>query len=321
MSRILVVLAAVAAFVCAGDARAQTRVTLKSAAAGSSYYMMTVQLGEMLRAATNGAITATVEESQGSVQNVREAPRRPGNFVFTSPPGLVRDAQSGREPFRAESGYGDIRTLFVMPPITMHFVVRGDSGINNLTDLVGRTFVAGGRGTFTERQTMSLFRLLGIDSQVRIADVELNAAVNAMRNRQIDGFATGSTHPTSHVQELSATSSIRLLSLTPEQIQRVIAADPTVSQVTIAPGTYPNQTAEVVTFGLPVGAYTTTRMDEQAAYEITRIFWTRAPEMARQNPWWGAVAPRDAITLGVRLHPGAVRYYSEAGIAVPAELR
>src|SRR5690349_11077490 len=95
-------------------AHAQTRVTLKAATAGSSYYMMTVQLGEVLRAATNGAITATIEESQGSVQNVREAPRRPGNFVFTSPPGLVRDAQAGREPFRAEPGYADIRTLFVM---------------------------------------------------------------------------------------------------------------------------------------------------------------------------------------------------------------
>ena len=321
MVRWVTVLAALAMLVCGGSADAQTRVTLKSAAAGSSYYMMTVQLGEMLRGATNGGMTATVEESQGSVQNVRDAPRRPGNFVFTSPPSLVRDAQAGREPFRAEQGYADIRTLFVMPPITMHFVVRGDSGVSNLAELAGRSFVAGGRGTFTERQTLALFRLLGIESQVRIVDVELNAAVNAMRNRQIDGFATGSTHPTSHIQELAATTSIRLLSLTPEQIQRVVSADPSVSQVTIAAGTYPNQTADVMTFGLPVGAYTTTRMDDQTAYDITRIFWSRAAEMARQNAWWGAVAPRDAVSLGVRLHPGAVRYYTEAGIAVPAELR
>lgn len=301
----------------AANAGAQTRVTLKSASAGSSYYMMTVQLGEMLRAATNGSITATVEESQGSVQNVREAPRRPGNFVFTSPPGLVRDAQAGREPFRAEPGYGDIRTLFVMPPITMHFVVRSDGGINSLADLAGRSFVAGGRGTFTERQTMAVFRLLNLEGQVRIADVELNAAVAAMRNRQIDGFATGSTHPTSHVQELAATMPIRILSVTPDQLQRIVAADPTVSPVTIAAGTYPNQTADVATFGLPVGAYTTTRMDEATAYEVTRIFWSRAAELARQNPWWAAVAPQQAVALGVPLHPGAARYYTEAGIPVP----
>jgi TRAP transporter TAXI family solute receptor len=153
---------------------------------------------------------------------------------------------------------------------------------------------------------------------VRIADVELNAAVAAMRNRQIDGFATGSTHPTSHVQELAATMSIRLLSVTPEQLQRIVAADPTVSPVTIAAGTYPNQTADVATFGLPVGAYATTRMDEATAYEITRIFWSRAAELARQQPWWAAVAPQQAVALGVPLHPGAARYYAEAGIQVPA---
>jgi TRAP transporter TAXI family solute receptor len=302
-------------------AHAQTRVTLKSATAGSSYYMMTVQLGEVLRAATNGAITATVEESQGSVQNVREAPRRSGNYVFTSPPGLVRDAQAGREPFRVDPGYAEIRTLFVMPPITMHFVVRADTGVASIMDLAGHSFVAGGRGTFTERETLALFRLLGLESRVRVVDIELNAAVAAMHNRQIDGFATGSTHPTSQVQELAATMGVRLLSLTSEQIAAVTAADATVAPVTIAAGTYPGQTADVATFGLPVGAYATTRMDEATAYEITRVFWARAGELARQNAWWAAVAPAQVATLGIRLHPGAARYYAEAGIAIPTELR
>jgi TRAP transporter TAXI family solute receptor len=307
--------------IAAPAADAQTRVTLKSATAGSSYYMMTVQLGEVLRGATNGAITATIEESQGSVQNVREAPRRPGNFVFTSPPGLVRDAQAGREPFRADPGYGEIRTLFVMPPITMHFVVRNDAGIASIMDLAGHSFVAGGRGTFTERETLALFRLLGLEGRVRVVDIELNAAVAAMHNRQIDGFATGSTHPTSQVQELAATMGVRLLSLTQEQIAAVIAADATVAPVTIAAGTYPGQGADVATFGLPVGAYATTRMEEQTAYDITRIFWARAGELARQNAWWGAVAPAQVAALGIRLHPGAARYYAEAGVAIPPDLR
>lgn len=313
---------AVALFAMPAGAMAQTRVTLKAAAAGSSYYVMTVQLGEMLRAATNGQIVATIEESQGSVQNVREAPRRTGNYVFTSPPSLIHDAIAARAPFQpADPGYAEIRTLFVMPPITMHFVVRADTGINSLADLAGRSFVAGGRGTFTERQSMALFRLLGIENQVRTVDIELNGALAAMRNRQVDGLASGSTHPTAQVQELATSIDVRLLSLTEEQLRRVIEADPGVSPVTIAPNTYRGQTAPVRTFGLPVGAYTTTRMDDATAYEITRVFWTRAAEMGRQNPWWTAVSREQAIALGVRLHPGAARYYREAGLEIPAALR
>ena len=80
----------VAAASAAGAVQAQTRVTLKSATAGSSYYLMMVQLGEALKTASSGELSPTIEESQGSVQNVKEAARRPGNFLFTTPPGLVR---------------------------------------------------------------------------------------------------------------------------------------------------------------------------------------------------------------------------------------
>lgn len=319
MLRIISALAMIVALTW-GSAQAQTRVTLKSATAGSSYYVMMVQLGEVLRASTDGRITATIEESQGSVQNVKEAPRRAGNFLFTTPPSLVRDAQAGKAPFAGETGHDAVRTLFVMPPVTMHWIVRGDAGIKDLTDLAGKKFIPGGRGTFTQRQSAAVFRLLGIEGKVEMPDIELNAAVGAMRNRQVDGFASGSTHPTAMVQELAATLPIMLLSMTRAQVEQAIAADPGVAPVTIAANTYQGQTADVTTLGVPVGAYGTTKMDEATAYEITRVFWTKRAEMARQNPWWNAVAPEQLVMIGVKLHPGAARYYAEAGIKVPENM-
>lgn len=76
----------------AGEAEAQTRLVLKSASSDSSYYVMTVQLGEMLRAGEAVQVQPTVEESQGSVQNVTEAGRRDHPFLFTTPPSLLQTA-------------------------------------------------------------------------------------------------------------------------------------------------------------------------------------------------------------------------------------
>jgi uncharacterized protein len=319
--RVLAAGALAAGLFLAPSAHAQQRVTLKSASSGSSYYVMTVQLSEILRTATNGRITATVEESQGSVQNVREAPRRPGNFVYTAPPSTVRDAQSARAPFTDGADYAAIRTLFVMPPVTMHWIVRADAGVSDLKDLAGKRFIAGGRGTFTERQSMAVFRQLGIADQVRFSEVELNAAVAAMRNRQVDGFASGSSHPTANVQELAATLPIRLLSMTPDQIRMVIEQDPSAGPVTIAANTYTGQAQAVNTVGIPVGAYTTAAMPDDIAYEIVKIFWERREEMGRVNPWWNAVARTQIGGIGVKLHPGALRYYTEAGVTLPAGMR
>lgn len=310
------------AAVAAAPAIAQTRVTLKSATASSSYYVMMVQLGEVLRGETKGQIQATVEESQGSVQNVKEAAKRPGNFVFTTPPSLIASAREGKKPFEGETGYDDIRTLFVMPYVTVHFVVREDSGVKQIADLAGKDFISGGRGTFCDGRTRTIFKLLGLEDKVNFVDVELASADNALKNRKVTGYATCSSHPTPQLQELATTTAIRILPISAQQAETLAKNDPSSSPITIAKGTYKGVDVDVPTVGVPVGAYATTRMDDATAYAIVKAFWAKKDEMAKTNPWWAAVKPDLIGALGnTKLHPGALKYYKEAGVTVPAAMQ
>ena len=127
----------------AADVQAQERITLKSASSTSSYYVMMVQLAELLR--ETGDFSPTVEESQGSVQNVMESRMRQGNFLFTTPPSLLRAAAAGTGPFE-DQAFETARTLFVMPYVTLQIVARADSGIETVSDLAGKTVVPGGIG-------------------------------------------------------------------------------------------------------------------------------------------------------------------------------
>mgnify|MGYP001559780365 CR=1 FL=1 len=329
-NRILAVLAAIAAIVLGPDvldrgfapeALAQTRVTIKSATTGTSYFLMAVEIGEALRAASGGRISPTIEESQGSVQNLKEAPRRLGNYVFTTPPGLLADAAAGKAPFAGETGYEEVQALFPLPGITMHWIVRADAGVQDFADLAGKDFIPGGRGTAGLRLTVAAFRALGLEGHVRLADTELAAAPAAVRNRQMAGYATASSHPSPQVQDLIATTAIRLLSLSPQQLALVQLIDPGAVAVVIPRGTYSGVDYDVTTLSVPVGAYTTTRMDEATAYAVTRAFWESREGLVRRNPWWGAVTRDMLATLGGRLHPGALRYYTEARFDVPPAAR
>src|SRR5690606_8073459 len=107
----LLALGATAVGGLAGSAQAETRVTYKSAKAASSYYQMGVQIAEAVNRSTEGSIVVTVEESQGSVQNVKEAPKRGGSYVFTTPPGLVGLATQGKAMFEGDdaAAYQEIR--------------------------------------------------------------------------------------------------------------------------------------------------------------------------------------------------------------------
>ena len=61
-------------------------------------------------------------------------------------------------------------------------------------------------------------------------------------------------------------------------------------------------------------------MDEETAYLLTKTFWGQKDTMGKANPWWEAVTPDGLKTLGSKLHPGAVKYYKEAGVPIPDNL-
>lgn len=305
-----------AAAVLAAPAQAETRVTYKSAKSASSYYQMGVQIAEAVAAATDGGIVLTIEESQGSVQNVKEVALREGNYVFTAPPALVKTAQEGGGDFAdGSTRYAEIRSLFPIPSLTMHFVVREDSGIESFADLEGKTFLIG-KGSFGASEAEKYFKLFGLEGKVEVSDAELNAAGPALKDGQIDGFATAGSWPAPNVIEAAAGTGIRLLSLSEEQV-----AETGRTRIVIPAGTYPGVEADTVTTSLAVFAYATTDMDEETAYQLTRAYWEQKEKMAESNAWWQGVSGGMLENGFTQLHPGALRYYEEAGVAVPEALR
>ncbi|WP_022708363.1 TAXI family TRAP transporter solute-binding subunit [Paracoccus zeaxanthinifaciens] len=300
-----------AVLVAAGAAHAETRLTYKSAKTGTSYYQMAVELAEGVRSATDGQIGMTVEESQGSVQNVMEVRARGGDYVFTAPPSLVAAAQGATGPFEGKGNpnFDEIRALFPIPSLTMHFVMGGSEGPTDLSALEGQRILLG-KGSFGASEGQKYLDLFGLTDKVTIADAELSNAGDALTNGQIDGFVTAGSFPAPNVIEAAAGEGVRILSLTDEQVAQTGQA-----RVVIPAEVYPGQAGDIVTTGLPVVAFASTAMDDETAYQLTRAFWTQRDAMAANAPWWDGVSTEQVAELGA-LHPGAARYYEEAGVAV-----
>ncbi|GAB5434423.1 MAG: TAXI family TRAP transporter solute-binding subunit [Epibacterium sp.] len=296
----------------ASTAQADTRVTYKSAKSGSSYYQMGVELAEAMKAGTDGDIIVTIEESQGSTQNVMEVRARGGDYVFTTPPVLVSLAQKGKGPFEGKSApqFDEIRALFPIPSLTMHFVMAGEGGAAALDDLEGQTLLLG-KGSFGATEGEKYLNLFGLADKVEIADAELSNAVAALKNGQIGAFVTAGSFPAPNVVEAAASTPVRLVSLTPEQV-----AETKRTKLVIPAGTYAGQTEDVTTTSLPVAAFTTTKMDADTAYALTRTYWEQKAAMGDTSAWWNGVTAELMANITTPLHPGALRYYEEAGFAL-----
>ena len=292
-----------------GSALAETRVTYKSAKTASSYYQMAVQIAEAIKAGTDGDIIVTVEESQGSVQNVMEVRARGGDYVFTTPPALVRLAQGEKAMFEGKGHpkFAEIRALFPIPSLTMHFVMRADSSVSDFADLEGKKILLG-KGSFGAREGEKYLGLFGLEGKVELADVELSNAVPALKNGQIDGFVTAGSFPAPNVIEAAASTGVTVLSLNDNQIAKTKRA-----KLVIPAGTYTGQDAPITTTSLPVVAYTTTAMDDDTAYQLTKTFWEQKAAMSEGAAWWNGVDEGLMENITGQIHPGALRYYKEAG--------
>ncbi|MBO6755355.1 MAG: TAXI family TRAP transporter solute-binding subunit [Roseibium sp.] len=305
-------ISALAGLALAGGSQAETRITYKSAKSTSSYYQMGVQIAEAVKAGSNGDLIVTVEESQGSVQNVMEVRARGADYVFTTPPALVRLAQGGKAMFegKGDPKFDEIRALFPIPSLTMHFVMSADSGATDFAGMEGKTILLG-KGSFGAREGEKYLKLFGLDGKVTLAEVELSNAVPALKNGQIDGFVTAGSWPAPNVIEAAASSNVTVLSLNDDQIAQTKR-----TKTVIPAGTYSGQTAEITTTSLPVVAYTTTAMDDDAAYALTKTFWDQKTKMSEGAPWWKGVDEGLMATITGKIHPGALRYYEEAGFPI-----
>ena len=296
-------------------------ILIRAGKSDNPTHALAVQFAEAIAVGVNGAFTVDVQESQGSVENVIDSLKEQRNYLFTAGPNVVAEARRGDKPFTRDPHYQDIRALFPIPAQTVQWVVRQDSGIKTLLELAGRSFISGPKGGVADWVTAEALQALGVEHEVQIMDIDVAAAPSALIAKQVAGFAVAGAWPLPALTDLARQAPIRLLTLPPPQFGKVLAADDSLAAETVPKGTYAGIDADVAVIGLPAGVYTTTRMTEKTAYAITKAFWSQHEALEKRDPPWQAVSPTALQTLGARLHPGALRYYREAGIAVPTALR
>jgi TRAP transporter TAXI family solute receptor len=295
-------------------------VVIRAGKTGGAFNLLVRELVDAIAADVTGPMAVELEESQGSVQNVIEAAKRGPNEVFTATPTVVQSALRHEKPFDAAGRYDNIRALFPIPFQTMHWVVRADSGVEAWSDLAGKSIITGVRGSLAERHTSTVLGNLGLDGKVALLDIDAANAAAALREGKVAGFAIAGPFPIPSLADLAKALPVRLLGIEGDQLTSFFLADDSSVPVIIPAGTYAGIDRDVPTVALPVGAYTTSKMSEAAAHTLTKLFWTHTAALGRESPHWKAITPASLATLGVRLHPGALRYYKESGVAIPRAL-
>ncbi|HYH40801.1 MAG TPA: TAXI family TRAP transporter solute-binding subunit [Burkholderiales bacterium] len=224
------------------------------------------------------------------------------------------DAIAGRAPFpRKATKVCNIASLY---PQYFQVVVRTDAKINTMADLKGKTLVTQPKGNTAELVTQELLAANGLNSShLKISyQGSYTDAVDMIKDGHAHAFTLGTTIPASSVMDLASARDVKLLPVTDAQVSAMRKTNRGYIKETIPANTYPKQDKPVDVIAYATHIVVACNLPEQTVYTMTKVMASNIKDMASVNKAIGGLTVKAmAADVGVPLHPGAAKFYKEAG--------
>jgi len=321
MKRMMVLIAAVAAFGIAG-ALGQDKTTSLSIGTGGTggvYYPLGGGLAAIISKYVPG-VEATAEVTAGSIANLQLIGGGKSELAFTMAD-AAWDAANGLEKFK--DAKVALRTLVVFYPNRMHVVTVEGTGINTMKDLKGHRVSTGAPASGTEVMAMRLIEAYGLDPNKDMTRERLSVAesVNALKDGKIDALFWVGGVPTPSITDLAATpgKKIKLIDHGDGAENMRKKYGPIYVKNRILANAYPGEARETSNVDVWNLIVVPEKADENLVYQITKTMFEKKDELVKvhKDAAFLDLANQTTGASPIPFHPGALRYLKERGVRVP----
>ncbi len=319
MKRIFFVASLCLVLALAGPVAAKTTfVSIGTGGTGGIYYPYGGGVAEIWSKYVPG-VKAVAEVTGASVENVKLAHK--GETVIGEVMGDVAVAgYKGLSKFKGKKH--DIFSMAIMYPNLLQIVTLKKSGITNVEQVKGRSISTGSPGSGTNFMAEAVFKALGISlKSYKDSRLSFTESANALRDGTIEVGVWSVGPGTSSILDLATTHDIRILGFTPEQTQKILAANPTYSAVELAGGVYRGVDQAVDTIGVWNVMICQASLEEALVYKLVKALYENNDYLLKIHPSASYTTPENAVKYSpIPLHPGTVKYLKEKDISVPTKL-
>ncbi len=280
---------------------------------GGSWVPLGGQLKDMWEKAMPGL---SVQSLPGAgIANVRGLEEGKADIGFGNSISTV-DALIGNAPFKKP--HDNVCNVATSIRNIIQMVVLADSGVNSVKDLKGKAITTQPRGNTGELITGQLLKVNGLSyNDVKMSFVCYTDLVTQMQDGHAQAFGLGTTIPAGAIMDLASARTIKVLDLS-DALDGMRKLNPGYTLVTIPKGTYPKQEQDTKVIGYATHIVASCKLPEDTVYKMTKAIadnigfaWRRS-----SNPWDRSTPKAMAEDIGVPFHPGAAKFYKEAGITV-----
>jgi TRAP transporter TAXI family solute receptor len=225
------------------------------------------------------------------------------------------DGLAGNAPFTKK--HDSICNVASLYPQYFQMVVPANSGINSVKDLKGKAITTQPRGNTGELITGQLLKVHGLSySDVKVSFVSYTDSVEQVKDGHAQAFSLGTAIPSGAVMDLASARDVKLLDLSAD-LDGMRKLNPGYTLVTVPKGTYPKQDQDVKVIGYATHVVASCKLPAEQIYAMTKAIAENVPALAATSKALADLTPKImAEDIGVPFHPGAAKFYKEAGITV-----
>jgi len=291
-------------------------LTIATASPGGIYLVY----GKALAAILTEALGLPVEAraTQGADQNILLIDSGDAQLGFVTT-GTALQAWNGSGAWTHGKQLRSMRALFPMYDTPFQFVVLKNSGMQSFADMAEKRIGAGPQGGTGGTYAPLIFKALRIPVTLRNGAWALIGS--QMRSHQLDAMAAAIGVPMPLITEFDATEPVGFIPLGDADIATMRRALPELGVSVVPAGSYASLKSDYKTIGLYNFGVAGKDLPDDLVYAIVKAFYANHDRMVKAIP-----AARDSVVGNldrntfIPYHPGAVRYYREIGIKIPAVL-
>jgi TRAP transporter TAXI family solute receptor len=261
-------------------------------------------------------LVAVAQSSHGSVDNIEAIAAGHIDSGFAQSD-IAYWAHTGTTIYLESGKVEGIRAIASLYPESIHLVARKGSDIRSILDLAGKRVSLDEEGSGTLVDARLILAAFGLgEKDIKASHMKPIPAIEKMKAGELDAFFIVAGYPANAVVELAETAGAELIPIEGPEIDVLIRKYGFLTRSSIPADTYEG-IGEVNTISVGAQWIVGAQMDEELVYNITKALWSDAsrPLLRGGHPKGRDITLESALDgIAIPLHPGAHRFYMEAGL-------
>ncbi|MDH3356178.1 MAG: TAXI family TRAP transporter solute-binding subunit [Desulfobacteraceae bacterium] len=298
------------------DSFAKKRVVFGGGPAGGTFQVVAnaIQVYKPVKEIKEYSVKA--QTSAGSVENLRKvnAGRQQMGVVYSGHVWLGRNGQMKKDPKKYENVLA-VAWLYGAPA---QLVVRADSGVKSVKDLVGKKVGVGNAGSGAFANCELFFSHMGVWDKIERNAMGYNDAASAFGNNQLDAFWLFTAFPSGAVIMAAQTNDIALVNLDSDaEASGFYDKYPYFGKLAVPAGTYKGVDYDSPSFQDSTLWVANSKVSADVVYKLLSIIYTDEglKHMVEQKKTFKHMSLKTGATnIVTPFHPGAEKFWKEKGM-------